>query len=150
MAPRTTTINQEAQKQSGIDINRLDTDLKGLEDRLSSIFNLRWKNDPLKAETEKLKVQEKLLANEKAHAKVQQALDSNFKKSQREAERKNKELIARLELATANNFGAQIKASAKLFGHSLLDVGKNLKDNFKQAIGKVNTGIETYATTIAK
>lgn len=150
MAPRTTTINQEAQKQSGIDINRLDTDLKGLEDRLSSIFNLRWKNDPLKAETEKLKVQEKLLANEKAHAKVQQALDSNFKKSQREAERKNKELIARLELATANNFGAQIKASAKLFGHSLLDVGKNLKDNFKQAIGKVNTGIETYASTIAK
>ena len=150
MAPRTTTLNQEAQKQSGIDNNRLEKNLESLEERLSSIFNLRWKNDPTKAEAEKLKIQEKLLANEKAHAKVQQALDSNFKKNQREEERKNKELIARLELATADSFGARLKASGKIFVQSLLDVGKNLKDNFKQAVAKVESGIESYASTIAR
>ena len=150
MAPRTTTLNQEAQKQSGIDNNKLEKDLKGLEDRLSSIFNLRWKNDPLKAEAEKLKVQQKLLANEKAHAKIQQALDSNFKKNQREEERKNKELIARLELATADNFGARFKASAKMFGQALAEAGSNIKDSFKKAVAKVDSGVEAYASTIAK
>lgn len=150
MAAKTTTVNQQVE----LDTNRLNSQLDGLEDRLQSLFSIRWKNDPKKAAAEAEKYQKKMLSSEKQLKNVERALDKDAAKKRRQEDIQARKDEAKLQLATADNFKDRIKATGAALKASLSEAGDNLKESLKglgSALGAaVDKGIDEYASTIAK
>ena len=150
MAARTKTVNQEV----GSENNKLNSQLDGLEDRLQSLFNTRWKNNPEKAQKEFVKYQQKALQDQKTLNKLERALDKDAAKKRRQEDIQAKRDAAKIELATADNFKDRIKATGKQLGADLAEAGEKLKENIKGMAGAltaaVDKGIDEYASIFGK
>lgn len=118
-----------------------------MTDQIKKLMQERYKNDPKKASAETEKFMKKFQHN----ALKLQDLEKKSLSERLKEEASNTRDIAKIQLATADNFKDKIKASGDLMKASLKDAAANLGANLKAALSNfINMDIDKYADMYAK
>ena len=153
MASQAKTLTEDL----GLNTNKLNKDLEALESRLESLFNIRWKNDPARAQKESQKYSQLILKNEKARA----ALEGKTQKDLQKEEQQNRNKLAQIDLALLEEKAKTEKLNQEEL-ERLKEAKQTLRDKksaevFEKA-GKqflkfgaaIDKGIEEYASIFVK